>query len=170
MRSPGPTTFALATALVLATCGGGTDEAASPEGETTAAEDTTAPVDTAGPGAPAARAAADTVAVEPVDLPDASGTLVVRAEADTVRLTLAMSGLEAGTRYLPNVHEGRCGGRMGPAVGSLQPVTGAGADTVTTTGTIPASDLASDRSYFVEVHGAGTAACIDLPTGGSATG
>ena len=156
----------LATAIVLAACGGAADEAAPDDGEPDAppeAAETAPPSGTDDPDPSPTTARIDTVGVQPVDLPDASGTLVVRTRADTVRLELSMSGLEQGARYLPNVHEGRCGGARGPAVGSLQPFTGAGREAVTTAGAIPASELAAGGEYFVEVHGPGTAACANLP-------
>lgn len=157
-------TTVLAAALLLAACDGATDDAPSPDGEEgLAGEETTetgAPIE---PREPDVSAEIDAVDVQPVDRAEADGVLVMRTEADTVRLRLSMTGLEEGTRYLPNVHEGRCGGEMGPAVGSLAPFTGGGDDMVTTTGAIPASKLAADRSYFVEVHGLGTAACANLP-------
>ncbi|MDX1623830.1 MAG: hypothetical protein R3199_07595 [Gemmatimonadota bacterium] len=110
-----------------------------------------------------ASVAVDTVPVDAADVPGASGALFVRQGADSLRLELVMTGLEPDVRYLPNVHEGACGGPMGPAVGSLPPVTGGGADTVRTTGALDLSKLAAGRSYFLELHGLGTAACVDLP-------
>lgn len=128
-----------------------TDTAAARTGADTVSPDTTASVPV------------DTVPVDAADVPGASGALFVRQGADSLRLELAMAGLEPGVRYLPNVHEGECGGAAGPAVGSLSPVTGAGADTVRTSGALALSKLAADRSYFLELHAMGTAACVDLP-------
>lgn len=143
--------------LPLASCA---DEEAGPPAEGPTGD--TATADTATAGAEVA-GVADTVSVEPVDLADVGGFLVLRQRPDSLRLELAMTGLEPGARYLPNVHEGGCGGPMGAAVASLPPVTGAGEDTVRAGATVASSRFAGGRSYFLEVHGLGTAACVDLP-------
>lgn len=147
----------------LVACGGGeTDDSGQMEAEGQAAGEAAQMEETAG--------AADSVRVTlaPRNQSGIEGTATVRHMADTVHVTVSLTGLTAGNSYPAHIHQGTCQGGGGVAAGLTSVKAGDGSGMSQTR--IPAAKLSMDASYFVQAHlPDGTpAACGDLPsTGGS---
>ena len=119
-----------------------------------------------------ASGAADSVqvALAPKNESGIQGSATIRHSADTVHVTIRLSGLTAGNSYPAHLHEGTCQGGGGVAAGltSVKAADGSGSSETR----IPAADLSMDASYFVQAHlPDGTpAACGDLPSSGGSSG
>lgn len=94
------------------------------------------------------------------------GTATIRHTADTVHVTVSLTGLSSGTSYPAHIHEGTCQGGGGVAAGLTSVKAGDGSGSSETR--IPATTLSTDASYFVQAHlPDGTpAACGNLPASG----
>lgn len=92
-----------------------------------------------------------------------SGTAGWSVQADSVRFTLRLKGVESGQEYPAHVHRGDCQSGGGVAVG-LDPVAGAEGGGQGQSA-VARSSFSSGETYFVQVHlPDGTpAACGDLP-------
>jgi hypothetical protein len=111
----------------------------------------------------------DGAAVEPADTPAApvgdvmmvqlqevggsgiSGDAAANHMADSVRVGLSLTGLQAGQSYPAHIHAGSCEGG-GPVRVALQAIT-AGEDGMGTSSTTVAADqLGTDEPSFIQVH------------------
>lgn len=150
----------------IAACGGGDTDGGQMKAEGQAAgqmEDTATEAEQAG--------AMVEVMLSPKNQSGIAGSATLRHRADTLRVSLRLTGLEGGNSYPAHIHQGTCQKGGGVAAG-LTSVT-AQDSTGTSETRIPASKLTMDGSYFVQAHlPDGTpAACGDLPgRGGGASG
>lgn len=119
--------------------------------------------------------AADSVQVPlaPKNESGIEGTATIRHMADTVHVTVRLNGLTSGNSYPAHIHQGTCqeGGGVAAGLTSVKAADGSG----TSETRIPAGELSTDASYFVQAHlpDGAPAACGDLPAhdgGGSSTG
>lgn len=122
-------------------------------------------------GGPAAGEATSTeVSLAPRNESGIRGTATLRHGADTVDVTVRLTGLDSASSYPAHVHSGSCAEGGGVAVG-LNAVSSRDSTGMSRT-RIPASKLEMEGSYFVQAHlPDGTpAACGDLPGMGGASG
>lgn len=110
------------------------------------------------------------VTLAPKNESGVKGTATIRQPADTVHVTVSLTGLSSGSSYPAHIHEGTCQGGGGVAAGltPVKPADGSGSSETR----IPAASLSMDASYFVQAHlPDGTpAACGDLPSSGGGSG
>lgn len=152
----------------LIACGGGeAGDSGQMEAGGQAAEEEAGQMEEAG-------AAADSVQITlaPKNESGIEGTATIRHMADTVHVTVRLSGLTSGNSYPAHIHQGTCqeGGGVAAGLTSVKAADGSGGSQTR----IPASKLSMDASYFVQAHlPDGTpAACGDVPAqdgGGSGT-
>ncbi len=96
------------------------------------------------------------------------GTATIRHMADTVHVTVSLTGLTSGNSYPAHIHQGTCqeGGGVAAGLTAVEAADGSGSSETQ----VPASELSMDASHFLQAHlPDGTpAACGDFPsTGGS---
>lgn len=140
----------------LAACGGGeTDGAGEMEAGAEAA------------GEAAGETDAVQIALAPRNESGIEGTATIRRGADTVHVSVSLTGLESGESYPAHVHEGSCQAGGGVAAGLTSVEAGDGEGSSQTR--IPAGELDADGDYFVQAHlPDGTpAACGNVPAPGS---
>lgn len=160
--------LAIAAAGLVACGGGDTGQQTEMEGEAQeTAEAADQMEDTAAAGTMADSAVE--VSLAPKNKSGIRGTASLRHRADTLRVSLRLTGLEAGSSYPAHIHEGTCqeGGGVAAGLTSVSATDSTG----TSETRIPAGKLTMEGSYFVQAHlPDGTpAACADLPShaGGS---
>lgn len=163
-RNPWLTPLVALTVAGLFACGGGeTADSGEMEAGGGASEEAAGQMQQT-PGA------ADSVQVtlEPKNQSGIEGTATIRHMADTVHVTLSLTGLTSGNSYPAHIHQGTCqeGGGVAAGLTAVEAADGSGSSETR----VPASELSMDASHFVQAHlPDGTpAACADLPsTGGS---
>lgn len=84
-----------------------------------------------------------TVTLSPVAGSSVSGDADLRSSGAETRVEVELTGLEAGTTYSPEIHNGTCTEQGGPVV-ALEPVIASGMEAGSTS-TIDPSVLASDE-------------------------
>jgi hypothetical protein len=142
--------------LVIAACGGEVDTTVD-----TAAGTAAQPPAAAAPSTPAE------VNLAAINNSGVSGTARLEHAGDSVRISLTMSGLQSGTQYRGHLHRGTCGTDRGRAA-SMESFTVSTGTNGQTVASFPRSMFdATEREYFIEVHGANDVviACGNLPAG-----
>lgn len=156
-----------ALAVGLLACGGGDAGQTEAGGGQAAAgaEDTAAQE-----GATSARSQLVEVSLSPKNQSGIEGTARLHHHADSLHVTLRLTGLTGGNAYPAHIHRGTCQKGGAVAVG-LSSVT-AQDSTGTSQTRIPAGKLSMDGSYYVQAHlPDGTpAACGDIPAAGGSSG
>lgn len=160
-RSTTTALVALSFAGLIACGGGDADGSGQMEAGGQASEEATGQMEETSGAADSAR-----VTLAPRNDSGIEGTATIRHMADTMRVSVRLTGLTSGNSYPVHIHQGTCqeGGGVAAGLTSVEAQDGSG----TSETRIPSSKLGMDASHFVQAHlPDGTpAACGDLPDSG----
>lgn len=109
------------------------------------------------------------VALSPKNQSGIEGTARLHHHADTVHVTVRLTGLSSGESYPVHIHQGTCqeGGGVAVGLNAVDATDGSGSSETS----FAAGDLSMDASHFVQAHlPDGTpAACGDVPGHGDSS-
>lgn len=107
--------------------------------------------------------AAEPGVLTPINRSGVRGRASLDEDGDEIEVVVEAEGLEPGSRYTAQVHEGRCADE-GPVRLTLDEIVASDDGTGSASGDTPASQIAEDAGLLVQIHdGDGEAvACADL--------